>query len=443
MTAVRRTLSALSQYPSAVAGLAIIAAMILFSIYTVIAIPYSEAIDMWRGGEGVWLENPRTALPQWVNLFPGVNLPETLILGPADETVGESVQKTRNVVSEEMTDVITTFTFDYTADEFPQEISLFLTSDYDQKRPLVSLTWLTPDGREIRITDVTVAGPVTVRFSQEENLQRRLNGARPEVGLFADPASDQDEPRPLKGTYQLVAAGLVFEDEANVDARLVVYGEVYGLAGTDHRRRDLMLALMWGMPVALAFGLLAAVGSTVSTLVVAAIGVWFGGFIDAAIQRITEVNLILPVLPILIMVGLFFSRSIWVMLGVLIMLSIFSSGIKTSRAIFLQIKESPLLRGRAGLRRRQFPHHFPLSHPPHHSHFGALVCGFHPCLRLCGSYAGRAQLGRPAAAHLGQSTQRRPRQRRALPGPLLLGARACRTLASLRPRLCHGRFRLG
>ena len=341
MTAVRRTLSALSQYPSAIAGLAIIAAMILFSIYTVIAIPYGEAIDMWRGGEGVWLENPRTALPQWVNLFPGVNLPETLILGPADETVGESVQKTRNVVSEEMTDVITTFTFDYTADEFPQEISLFLTSDYDQKRPLVSLTWLTPDGREFRITDVTVAGPVTVRFSQEENLQRRLNGVRPEVGLFADPTSSEDEPRPLKGTYQLVAAGLVFEDEANVDARLVVYGEVYGLAGTDHRRRDLMLALMWGMPVALAFGLLAAVGSTVSTLVVAAIGVWFGGFIDAAIQRITEVNLILPVLPILIMVGLFFSRSIWVMLGVLIMLSIFSSGIKTSRAIFLQIKESP------------------------------------------------------------------------------------------------------
>ena len=98
---------------------------------------------------------------------------------------------------------------------------------------------------------------------------------------------------------------MVFEDEADVDARLVIYGEVFGLAGTDHLRRDLTLALMWGMPVALAFGLLAAVGSSVSTLVVAAVGVWFGGFNDAAIQRITEVNLILPVLPILIMVGLF------------------------------------------------------------------------------------------------------------------------------------------
>lgn len=342
MTGLRRTLSALSRYPSAIAGLGIIAAMVALSIYTVIAIPYSEAVSLWRGGEGVWLETPRNALPQWVNLFPGVNLPQTLTLGPAAAGEDVSVEKTRAEVSEEMTDVITTFTFDYTADAFPQEISLFLTSEYDRKRPLVSLTWLTPDGREIRITDVTVEGPVTVRFSQEEMLERRLEGVKPEIGLFADPASGED-PEPLKGRYQLVAAGLVFEEEADVDARLVVYGEVYGLAGTDHRRRDLTLALMWGTPVALAFGLLAAVGSVVSTLIVAAIGVWFGGLLDAAIQRITEINLILPVLPILIMIGTFYSRSIWVMLGVVILLGIFSSGIKSYRAIFLQVKESPYI----------------------------------------------------------------------------------------------------
>ena len=342
MTAARRTLSALSKYPSAIAGLGIIVALVVFSVYTVIAIPYSEAVRLWRGGEGVWLETPRNALPGWVNLFPGVNQPETVILGPDEKAGGQSVTKTRAEVSEEMTDVITTFTFDYTADTFPQEISLFLSPDFDRKRPLVSITWLTPDGREIRVADVTVEGPETVRFSQEEKLQRRLDGVSPEIGLFADPSSE-GEPVPLKGAYQVTAAGLVFEEEAKVDARLVVYGQVYGLAGTDHRRRDLTLALMWGTPVALAFGLLAAVGSVVSTLIVAAIGVWFGGVIDAVIQRITEVNLILPVLPILIMIGTFYSRSIWVMLGVVILLGIFSSGIKGYRAIFLQVKESPYI----------------------------------------------------------------------------------------------------
>lgn len=339
MTALSRPLSALARYPSAIAGLLIILALVLLSIYTLITIPYAEAIRLWRGGEGVWLETPRNALPSWVNLFPGVNLPNTLIL----DTDSNSVEKTRQAVSDEMTDVLTTFTIDYTADEFPQEISVFLTSQYDQKQPLVSFSWLTPDGREIRITDVIVERSETVRFSQESKLERRLQGVKPAVGLFADPQSAAAAPKPLKGTYQLVAKGSVFEDEADVDARLVVYGQVYGLAGTDHRRRDLTLALMWGTPIALAFGLLAAVGSVVSTLIIAAVGVWFGGLIDATIQRITEVNMILPGLPILIMIGTFYSRSIWTMLGVVILLGIFSPGIKSYRAIFLQVKESPYI----------------------------------------------------------------------------------------------------
>ncbi|MEZ4638904.1 MAG: ABC transporter permease, partial [Caldilineaceae bacterium] len=163
------------------------------------------------------------------------------------------------------------------------------------------------------------------------------------IGLFADPNSPEDAPTPLKGTYTLQIAGLVFEEEADVDAKLVVYGEVYGLAGTDHRRRDIMLALLWGTPVALSFGFLAAVGSTISTMIIAAVGVWYGRWIDALIQRITEVNLILPVLPILVMIGTFYSRSIWVMLGMVIVLGIFSAGIKSYRAIFLQVKESPYI----------------------------------------------------------------------------------------------------
>ena len=76
---------------------------------------------------------------------------------------------------------------------------------------------------------------------------------------------------------------------------------------------------------------------------IAATGVWFGRWVDAAIQRITEVNAILPVLPILIMIGIFYSRSLWVMLGAIILLSIFSLGIKTYRSILLQVKESPYI----------------------------------------------------------------------------------------------------
>ena len=129
----------------------------------------------------------------------------------------------------------------------------------------------------------------------------------------------------------------------DIDAKLIVYGQLHGLAGTDHRRRDITVALLWGAPIALAFGFLAAVGSTATTMVIAAFGVWWGDGSTRCIQRITEVNLILPVLPILIMVGTMYSRSIWVILNIVILLRIFSGSIKTYRAIFLQVKESPYI----------------------------------------------------------------------------------------------------
>jgi peptide/nickel transport system permease protein len=253
----------------------------------------------------------------------------------------QSVKKITEVVSEDMTDISFLFTFDYPYDGFPQELSLFFETQYEEKPPYVSLTWLTPDGREIRVGDFSADRNHTYRISLDEKLKRRLKGMLPEQGLFADPASE--EPVAVRGTYTLQVAGLVFEDDADVDAELVIYGQVHGPAGTDHRRRDLMVALLWGTPIALSFGLLAAVGTSVITMVIAGIGVWFGGWVDEVIQRITEVNLILPFLPILIMIGTFYSRSLWVLLGVLIILNIFGGAIKTYRAVFLQVKESPYI----------------------------------------------------------------------------------------------------
>ena len=128
-----------------------------------------------------------------------------------------------------------------------------------------------------------------------------------------------------------------------MDVELVLYGNLAGWAGTDHMRRDLGVALLWGTPVALAFGLLAALGTTLTTMSISGVATWFGGVVDEIIQRITEVNMMLPFLPILIMISTFYSRSIWVILGATILLSIFGSAIKTYRAVFMQIKESPYI----------------------------------------------------------------------------------------------------
>jgi peptide/nickel transport system permease protein len=336
MNWLKNTWNDLKRYPSAVAGLGVVLFLILISIYAVIAIPYSEALALWRGTEATLRENPRLARPVWFNYFTRGTLPETISLSTQDGTAEKVVEDLNGA-----TDIILTYTFDFPYDDFPQSLTLFFETQFDTRQPHVSMTWITPDGREIRGGDLSAGRRETYRFSQDDRLVRRLRGVPPNIALFADP--DREELVPLKGTYQLQVNALMFDEGGDIDALFVAYGQVHGIAGTDHRRRDLSVALLWGTPIALAFGLLAALGTTLTTMVIAAIGVWFGGWVDATIQRITEVNLILPVLPILIMVGLFYSRSIWVILGVVIVLSIFSASIKTLRAVFLQVKESPYI----------------------------------------------------------------------------------------------------
>jgi len=327
----------IARYPSAILGLIIILLLILVAIYAVISIPYSEAVRLWRGGEDVWYNTPRLAMPAWSNVFRRDRLPETIIIDSRDE----DTPKTTEPAGEGMTRILMSFPFEYTSRQFPDEVSVYFKSTFREKVPYVSLTWLTPDGRELRVADFSINRNFSYRAGQDSRLERRLGRVPPRQGLFAAP--DSDPPVALPGRYELVIDALVFEPEADVDAELVVFGKVYGLAGTDHLRRDLMIPLLWGTPVALSFGLLAAVGTTVTTMIIAGIGTWFGGWVDTLVQRITQVNLILPFLPILIMIGTFYSKSLWTMLGVTILLSIFGGSILTYRAVFIQVKESPYI----------------------------------------------------------------------------------------------------
>jgi peptide/nickel transport system permease protein len=333
----------LSRYPSAVIGQAIIVALIAASITTVFILPYDEAVALWRSEENIWYQNPKRALPEWINLFRGNDLPTTIALNSRDGGRGEagSVSKGIEQSSENMTEILLLFSFDFPYGAPPQELALYVDAQFDEKRPLIDLNWRTPDGREIEITSFSTRRSQTYYLSQDSGFQRSMDGQDPLEALFADPAAGA--PVPLQGTYKLSVSGLVFEDGADLDAELVLHGRVHGLAGTDHKRRDLMVSLLWGMPVALSFGILAAVGTSVSTIIIAGLGAWYGGWVDGLIQRITEVNLVLPFLPVSIMVYILYSKSFWAILGVTVLLSIFGSAIKNYRAVFLQIKQAPYI----------------------------------------------------------------------------------------------------
>ncbi len=332
MSTIKNSFRELLRYPSAIVGLAIIFLLFLMAIYAVVAIPYNKAVTLWRGGEDVWYQNPKFAPPAWTNFFKSKKEPVSFAVNTATGTM----QKTVVPGNQGTATTTMSHTFDFQADDYPQEMFLYFTSEYQQKGPFASIVWLTPDGRKIRIDDVALTQKDTLPISQDKRLQTRLKTDDVIPALFNDPKTGQI----LKGKYQIQITGTTFEPGSTIDSEFVFHGTLYGLAGTDMARRDLMLPLLWGAPVALAFGILAALFTLVATLVIAAVGTWYGGWVDGLIQRITEVNLVLPFLSILIMVGTFYSRSIWVILGVTVLLSIFTAQIKSYRAVFMQVKES-------------------------------------------------------------------------------------------------------
>ena len=50
MNNIAASFKKLFQYPSAVAGIFVILMMVAISIYTIVTIPYDEAVRLWRGG---------------------------------------------------------------------------------------------------------------------------------------------------------------------------------------------------------------------------------------------------------------------------------------------------------------------------------------------------------------------------------------------------------
>ena len=354
---VRGVLRELMYYKSGLLGLALVLLLVAFSVYTVVALPVDRAIYMWRNTE-IWLDNPRTAAPEWVQIFVGRQLPKTMILDSSARGLGIAKSVTP-IFGTNMKRVLIEFSFEYSYDDFPSEVNLFLRAKVPSGRmPIVKLTWVKPSGDTIPLYEATMPSPnASVYLTASDAVMASLSryvvskfGFEPSerctqltllFGKYTPEALKTGDLQVEKGRYRLLVEATVFGEQDDLDAKLVVYGLVYGIAGTDHLRRPLEIALMWGAPVALAFGLTASLVTTFVQLIIATIGAYYGGILDSIIQRITEIYMILPFLNFLIMIAVFYQVNIWVILVVVIVLSIFGGGIKSTRALVFQIKEYP------------------------------------------------------------------------------------------------------
>src|SRR5207247_1301841 len=215
--------------------------------------------------------NPKLVPPEWSEVFTGKRQPRTVIIPPAGQSGGfDHVRVSFEVQGQNYTIVVLKQSFDFQADAFPSEISLYMTTMFGSKSPLV-------------------------------RLMAQLNHS------MLDPRTAQV----LKGKYSIrfEVDGFSSVDDAN--ARAVVFGTVYGLIGTDDQRRDLLIALLWGAPVALAFGLAGALATVLIQTLLGAISGWYGGAVDELVQRTADFYLIIPTLPILILIGILYYRSLF------------------------------------------------------------------------------------------------------------------------------------
>lgn len=342
-------------YKSAAIGLAIIFILVGISVYTIFAVPYNEATRLWRAGELHWLDNPRNAMPSWINIFSSKKMPETIILDTSKSQPGAS--KAIIQAAEKFSKIRIDFSFNYQYDDFPSELNLFFKSNFNVSAPRLTIYWVKPNGEEIILNTILISKDDRYYISNDDKLARDLRvlisrkinrtieyDAPITLLLFAQEdlsILDPGAAKVMKGNYRLWIDGIIFETSADLDAKLVVYGKVYGWAGTDHLRRDLGIALLWGTPIALSFGVLASVSIALIQMLIGAVSAWFLGGVDTVIQRITEIFMVLPFLPILIMISTFYKFNIWILLLVVIALTIFGGGVKNYRAMFLQIKEFP------------------------------------------------------------------------------------------------------
>ncbi|WP_297513988.1 ABC transporter permease [Thermococcus sp.] len=367
-------------------------------IVLAIAAPYITSPDVpkeWQTGTA-WVTNPKNAPPSWENYF----VSETR--APQVEYTIDDLHLTK-AQNGSYTVYTMTFTYDMRYDIPPKDIvitGLNSTAERPQDNPLVTMYVERPKENGLKYNSLMLlynvqlpsSGVVQLAYTQEvkslifywlyengiftlpmqipEDLpmdmkmmyltqQVQMNSTLYGYYQSMDPMKvifgkmtdngklrtlDQivNSPEALQGTYKFTIVVTVPSD-VQVDFsnfKVALVGRTYGLLGTDQYGRPIALGLLWGIRVALAIGIAVSVSTVLIGVLIGVTSAYLGGWADEAIQRFTEFMMTLPVLPMLILLSLYFGGKINLKQLVFILVLFGWMGTtKVARSMALQIKE--------------------------------------------------------------------------------------------------------
>jgi len=385
-------------------GLVLLVGIVVVSLVAAVLIPpgFHKRWDDLK----YWASNPRLAPPDWVSAL-GVQR--------APHVVASLAKPSAYQIAGGYVIVVYELRYSLQEEDYPQNVFAYIgalrralnTSNVANLQVYVSLRIVRPDGYEVKLAE---AATLLSRLA-DSSLSIDPFTAIPEVrrlvvsitGMPESTFAEKYEPairagalyvqyifgtysyengtlsrRPLKGVYrvQLIVRAPQVEPVASEASRglfdsvtLVVVGNRYGYLGTDLYGRDLALGLLYGFPVALLIGFVAAVASTFLGAILGMIGGYFGGAVDEVVQRTVDIIGNIPLLPILILISSIVQTMtedpwtrIFAIVGTLIAFGWGGAAIVT-RAMTLSIKSEPYIEAAkaagAGSARIVFRHVFP------------------------------------------------------------------------------------
>lgn len=124
--------------------------------------------------------------------------------------------------------------------------------------------------------------------------------------------------------------------------RLFLYGTAWGILGTDNGGDDIFSQLIYGSRVSLTVGLLASVIGIGVGLVIGLLAGYLGRVVDEVLMRFTDMMLVLPSLPLLIVLVALLGPSLWNIIGVIGFLG-WMGFARVIRSQVLSLRERPFI----------------------------------------------------------------------------------------------------